>query len=148
MLLNCFVGENSWESIGLQGDPTSQSWRKSVLNIHWKEWCWSWNLILWPLDAKSWLIWKHPDAGKDWRQEKGMTEDEMVGWHHRLNGHSLSKLRELVTDRMAWCAAVHVVAKIPTRLSSWTELLHCRRILYHCSNWEARLPGLVAKVMI
>ena len=44
--------------------------------------------ILWPPDVKSWLIWKDPDAGKDWGQEeKGMTEDEMVGWHHRLDGH-------------------------------------------------------------
>ena len=44
--------------------------------------------ILWLPDAKSWFIWKDPDAGKDWRwEEKGMTEDEMVGWHHRLNGH-------------------------------------------------------------
>ena len=43
--------------------------------------------ILWLPDAKSWLIWKDPDAGKDWRQEKGMTEDEMVGWHHWLDGH-------------------------------------------------------------
>jgi len=45
-------------------------------------------LILWPPDTKNWLIGKDPDAGKDWRQEeKGMTEDEMVGWHHWLNGH-------------------------------------------------------------
>ena len=45
-------------------------------------------LILWPPDAKNWLIWKDPDTGKDWRQEeKGMTKDEMVGWHHRLNRH-------------------------------------------------------------
>ena len=43
--------------------------------------------ILWPPDVKSWLIWKDPDAGKDWRWEKGMTEDEMVGWHHRLEAH-------------------------------------------------------------
>ena len=44
--------------------------------------------IFWPSDAKSWLTWKDPDAGKDWGQEeKGTTEDEMVGWHHRLNGH-------------------------------------------------------------
>ena len=44
--------------------------------------------IFWPPDAKSWLIWKDPDAGKDWRQEeKGSAEDEMVGWHHRLDGH-------------------------------------------------------------
>ena len=44
--------------------------------------------ILWPPDGKNWLIWKDPDAGKDWGQEeKGTTEDKMVGWHHRLNGH-------------------------------------------------------------
>ena len=43
--------------------------------------------ILWPPDTKSWLIWKDPDAGKDWGQEKGMTEDKMAGWHHWLNGH-------------------------------------------------------------
>ena len=45
-------------------------------------------LILWPPDVKNWLIGEDPDAGKDWRwEEKGMTEDEMVGWHHWLNGH-------------------------------------------------------------
>ena len=43
ILLKCGVGEDSWESLGLQGDPTSPSWRKSVLNIHWKDWCWTWN---------------------------------------------------------------------------------------------------------
>ena len=44
--------------------------------------------IFWPPDVKNWLIWKDPDAGKDWSLEgKGMTEDEMVGWHHQLNGH-------------------------------------------------------------
>ena len=46
---------------------------------------------LWPLDVKNWLILKEPDAGKDWRwEEKGTTEDEMVGWHHRLNGHEFA----------------------------------------------------------
>ena len=43
MLLNCGVGEDSWESLGLQGDPTSPFWRRSVLRVHWKDWCWSWN---------------------------------------------------------------------------------------------------------
>ena len=43
MLLNCGVGEDSWESIGWQGDPTSPSLRRSVLGVHWKDWCWSWN---------------------------------------------------------------------------------------------------------
>ena len=48
--------------------------------------------ILWPLDVKSWLTGKDPDAGKDWRQEeKGMTEDEMGGWHHWLNGHEFEQ---------------------------------------------------------
>ena len=48
--------------------------------------------ILWPPDVKNWLIWKDPDAGKDWRQEeKMMTEDEMVGWHHRLDGHEFGR---------------------------------------------------------
>ena len=47
--------------------------------------------ILWPPDAKNWLIGKDPDAGKDWRQEEETTEDEMVGWHHRLNGHEFEQ---------------------------------------------------------
>ena len=47
-------------------------------------------LQYWPPDAKSWLIWKDPDAGKDWgKEEKGTTEDEMVGWYHQLNGHEI-----------------------------------------------------------
>ena len=81
--------------------------------------------ILWLPDAKSWLIWKDPVAGKDWREEeKGTTEDEMVGWHHWLNGHEFGELRELVIDREAWHAVVHGVAKSWTRLSDWTELKH------------------------
>ena len=59
---------------------------------------------------------KDPDAGKDRRQEeKGATEDEMVGWHHRLSGHELEQaLGEIVKDREAWRAAVHEVAKSQT----------------------------------
>ena len=79
--------------------------------------------ILWPPDAKNWLTGKDTDAGQDWGQEeKGTSEDEMVGWHHWFDGHELSKLQELVMDREAWCAAVHGVTKSWTRLSDWTEL--------------------------
>ena len=57
MLLNCGVGEDSWESLGLQGDPTSPSWRRSVLGVHWKDWCWSWNsntLATWWEELSHW----------------------------------------------------------------------------------------------
>ena len=72
------------------------------------------------LDAKNWLIWKDPDAGKDWRREKGTTEDEMIGWHHWLNGHESEQTREIVEDRKAWQAAVHGVTKSQTQLINWT----------------------------
>ena len=79
--------------------------------------------ILWPPDAKGRLIGKDPDAGKDWRrEEKGMTEDKMVGWHHQLNGRGLGGLQELVMDREAWRAVIHGVAKSQTQQSDWIEL--------------------------
>ena len=87
MLLNCGVWEDSWESLdGKEIQPVhpkgDQSWVFTGRTDAEAE-----TPILWPPDAKSWLIWKDPDAGKDWGQEKGTTEDEMVGWHHRHNGH-------------------------------------------------------------
>ena len=80
--------------------------------------------ILWPPDLKSWLIWKDPDAENDWRQEeKRTTDDEMVGWHHRLSEH------EAWVNSGSWWwtgrpGVLHCgVAKTGTRLSNWTELI-------------------------
>ena len=79
--------------------------------------------ILWPPDARSWLIRKDPDAGKDWRQKKkGTTEDKMAGWHHQLNGR-VSANSGMVKDRETWRAAVHGVAS-ETQLSYDTTTSH------------------------
>ena len=72
--------------------------------------------IHWPPDVKSWLIGKDTDGGKDWgHEEKGATENEMVGWHHPLNGHEFEQTPE-EKDREVWHAAVHGVAKSRTWL--------------------------------
>ena len=73
MLLNCGV-RDSWESLGLQGDPTCQPWRKSVLNIHWKDWCWSWNSNILATWCKELTYLKRPWCW-DWLKVGGEGDD-------------------------------------------------------------------------
>ena len=97
--------------------------------------------ILWPPDAKSQLIRKDPDAGKDWRQEKGMTEHEMVGWHHWLNGH---EFEQALGDgkgqgSLAWCSpwGHKELDMTATELIDWYVCLAVLNI--SCGMWDLAL---------
>ena len=102
--------------------------KKAVVHIHWvffgKKNAKAETPGLWPPPtAKSWLIGKDSDAGRDWGQEESWAiENEMAGWHHRLDGHEFRWTLGVGVDREAWRAAIHGVAKSQTRLSDWTEL--------------------------
>ena len=134
MLSNCGVGEDSWESLGLQENPATKSSRKSVLNIHWKDWCWSWNsntLATWCKELTpipKLLIGKDSDAGKGWRQEeKGMTEDEMVGWDHWLGGHEFESALGVGDGQgsLAWYSLWGCKDSDTIELLKWTEPSTC-----------------------
>ena len=124
MLLSYGVGEDSWESLGLQ----------EIQPVHPKE-DQSWVFIgrtdaeaetpvLRPPYAKSWLIEKDPDAGKDrGQEEKGMTEDEMVGWHHRLDGHGFEYTLGVADGQggLAWCDSWGCTESDMTGGLNWTD---------------------------
>ena len=126
MLLNCVVGEDSWKSLGLQGDPTSpskgnQSWVFIVridADIE--------TSILWPPDGKNWLLGKYPDAGKDWRWEEKGTMGEMVGWYHRLYGHEFEQAPGVGDGQggLVCCSPWGCKESDTTEQLNWTEL--CR----------------------
>ena len=82
--------------------------------------------VVWPPHAKSWLIGKDSDPGRDWGQEeKETTEDEMAGWHHWLDERESEWTRELMMDREAWCGVIHGFERVDTtEWLKWTELIH------------------------
>ena len=97
--------------------------------------------ILWLPNVKSWLIWKDPDAGKDWGQEeKGMTVGEMVGWHHWLNGHGFGWTPRVGDGQggLAYCGSCHKESDTRTQLSDWT---HCRCEESYINSNNLNSPG-------
>ena len=124
MLFNCGVGEDSWESFGLQADPTSPLGDQSWIFIGRTD-AEAEAPILWPPDVKNWLIGKDPDAGKDWRQdEKGTTEDKMVGWHHRFNGREFEQARGDSDGQgsLVCCSPCSCKESDTTKQLDWTKL--------------------------
>ena len=117
MLLSCGVGEDSWESLGLQGN---QSWTFIGRTDGEVE-----APILWPPDAKNWLIRKDPDAGKDWSQEKGTTEDKIFGGHHWLDGHEFEQALGVGDGQgsPACCCPWGCKRSDMTERLNWTELI-------------------------
>ena len=110
--------------------------RKEIQPVH-PKWNQSWIFIgrtdaetatpiLWPADVKNWLIGKDPDAGKDWRrEEKGTTEDTMVGWHHQLDGHEFGQAPGVGDGQGGLVCCSPWGCKGSDTLSDWTELLAC-----------------------
>ena len=106
MLLNCGVGEGSWEPLGLQGDQTNQSWKKSTLNINWKDWCWSWSsntLATWCKEPTHWK--RHLMLRKiEGKRRRGQQRMRGLDGITDLTDMSWSKLQDMVKDREACCA--------------------------------------------
>ena len=125
MLLNCDVAEDSWEFLGLQGDPTSPFWRRSGLGVYWKDWCWSWNSSTLGTSCEELTHWKRLWCWEGLgAEEKGTTEDEMAGWHHWLNGHE-SEWTPGVGDGqggLACCDSWGRKESDTTEQLNWTEL--------------------------
>ena len=106
--------------------PVHSKGNQSVLNILWKDWCWSWTYNTLAMWCEEWTHLKRPDAGKDWRwEEKGMTEGEMVEWHHWLNGHEFESTLEVDDGQrdLACCSLWGRQESDTTEQLNWTELI-------------------------
>ena len=125
MLFNCAVGEDSWESLDCKETQPVHSKGYQFGIFIGRTYAEAETPIFWPPDVKSWLIWKDPDSGKDWKQEeKGATEDEIVGWHHRLDGHEFGFVLGVGDGQgsLGYCSTCgHKESDMTERLN-WSEM--------------------------
>ena len=138
MLLNGGVGEDSWESLGLQGDPTTHSEGDHPWDFFGRNDAKAEAPVLCPPHAKSWLTGKDSDGGRDWGQEeKGMTEDEIAGWHHGLDGRE-SEWTPGDGDGqggLACCSSWGLKESDTTEWLNWTENTWDNCLLMGLSFW-------------
>ena len=148
MLLNCDVGEDSWESFGMQRDPTSPSLRKSVLNIHWKDRCWSWNSSTLATWCKELTHLKRPWW---WERLKAGGEGDDRGWDDwkasPTNGHEFGWTLGVGDGQegLACCGSWGRKESDTNERLNWTELNSACRILVH---WPRIEPLLTLGVCI
>ena len=119
MLLNCGVGEDSWESLGLQGDPTSPFWGRSALGFLWREWCKSWNSSTLATSCEELTHWKRLWC---WEGLGAGGEGDERGWDGWMALLTRWTWVWVGDGQEAWRSAIHGVAKSRTRLSDWNEL--------------------------
>ena len=121
LLSNCHTGENSWESLGLKGDQSNQSQRKSTLNIHWKDWCWNWSSNTLASWCEEPTHWKRPWCCvqlRAWGEGDNRGRDGWMGSSTQWTFMSLSKFWEIVKDREAWCAQSMGMERITQALAT------------------------------
>ena len=137
MLLNCGVGEDSWESVGLEIQPVHSKVDQSWVFFGWND-AKAETPILWPPHAKSWRIGKDSGAERDWGQEeKGMTEDEMAGWHHRLDGHD-SEWTLGVGDGQGGLACCNSWGRKESDMAEWLNWTELELFILQCypKTWQ------------
>ena len=148
MLLNCGVGEDSWESLGQQGDPTSPSQRRSVLSVHWKDWCWSWNsdtLATWCEELT------HLERPWCWEGLRAGGEGDGRGWGSWMASSTQWTWVWVNSGNQWWSGRPGVEQSMgsqsQTQPSNWTELqmsqIHSSQIKEggRCEGWE--IPGTI-----
>ena len=144
MLLNCGVGEDTWESLGLQGNPTGPSQRRSVLGVHWKDFCWSWNSNTLATSCKELTHWKRPWC---WEGLGAGGEGDNRRWDGWMA--SLTQWTWIwVNSGSCWWTGrpgVLVVGEAEGLKDCLLEMLHCRdlltrvyntKIVYSSENWD------------